>query len=1557
MSNKPIIIKFTGPHPSTEVITIGHFTDNLVNDVTFEFNRYIGDIDLAQFYCMLHIENLGATLLQTKVSDSKLQAVLTVTTDITNFPGAHTASIKFVRDAGNLQYVWTTRNFDLIVERRVDLDKEIQHIDPTPLAGFIINLAANTARINDLEESKLDKPQEIQAGTFPKVTINQYGLVTEGHDLSSEDIPPIPISRVSGLTDELEAKAYYNPDAIARMTIDNVRQVIEWETADGSIHSYNLLVDKIPISVSFDPETNEIIFDQGEGEELRVSITHLVAGIVKSINSVAPDSSGNIILTVNDIPGITEAVEDRIETLTGEIDSKLADKADLVDGKVPLEQLPDIEITKAKVEAVLTGDITSHNHATEIGNHNTSETAHPFLKGKIDEAKAIAEGKSRARVFATKNALNTWLSNPENAALLQIGDHLYIEELDKPNYWWNGTTIVELGTQKVDLTEYAKKTELLTLGITENDAYRGDLGDIAYQHSQAPHAPSNAQKNSDITKAEIEAKLTGEISSHSHALPAHNHDDRYYTETEVNTKLSGKANTTHAHTKSEITDFPTSMTPTAHQHTKSDITDFPTIPTIPDITVDNGNAESGKYISAIVVDATNKHKLNITKENLPTLKQSIDEQSTHEDIPSAKAVEDRIETFVGEIDSKLADKADLVDGKVPLEQLPDIEITKQKVEDVLTGDITSHNHITEIGNHNTSEAAHPFLKGKIDEAKAIAEGRSRARVFATESALNSWLSNPENTALLQIGDHFYIEEIDKPNYWWNGTTIVELGTQKIDLIEYAKKTELLTLGTTENDAYRGDLGQIAYNHSQSAHAPSNAQKNSDITKAEIEAKLTGEISSHSHALPAHTHTKNEIIDLDNNLQEQIDGIDDTLQNHESRIGELELFAENLETNIIEEIEGTLENKADLVDGKVPLEQLPDIEITKQKVEAVLTGDITSHNHLTEIDNHNTSETAHTGIRNAVAEAKAIAEGRSRARVFATKSELDAWLLDSENAALLQIGDHLYIEELDEPNYWWNGTTIIELGTQKVDLTEYAKKSELLTLGTSSNDAYRGDLGQIAYNHSQSAHAPSNAQKNSDITKAEIEAKLTGEISSHSHNLLYSPLAHNHDARYYTETEVDTKLGGKADATHTHTKSEITDFPTSMTPTAHTHTKSEIIDFPTIPTIPDITVNNGSAEIGKYISQVAVDETDKHKLVITKADLPQGFSGNYDDLIGAPTIPTKTSDLTNDSSFTTEDAVQTKINTHNSSETAHTDIREYIEEARAIAEGKVSAMSFETKADLDAWLEIPENRETLLVGTNFYIEDLESPDYWWNGATLVELSTDKIDLTEYAKKTELLTLGTTENDAYRGDLGDIAYQHSQAPHAPSNAQKNSDITKAEIEAKLTGEISSHSHDLLYSSLTHNHDDTYAPKTHAHDYAATNHNHEGVYAPVLHDHDGVYSPEGHTHDNRYSQLGHNHTKSEITDFPTSMPPTAHNHDDRYYTESEVDTKLGGKADAAHTHTKSEITDFPTIPTVPTISNNIAEDAENTSKTTSPKAVKDYVDAVVGDFAAALMAIVGV
>lgn len=59
---------------------------------------------------------------------------------------------------------------------------------------------------------------------------------------------------------------------------------------------------------------------------------------------------------------------------------------------------------------------------------------------------------------------------------------------------------------------------------------------------------------------------------------------------------------------------------------------------------------------------------------------------------------------------------------------------------------------------------------------------------------------------------------------------------------------------------------------------------------------------------------------------------------------------------------------------------------------------------------------------------------------------------------------IYVDTSTNLTYRWSGTAYVEI-------------SPSLALGTTSSTAYRGDRGKIAYDHSQSAHAPSDAQKN------------------------------------------------------------------------------------------------------------------------------------------------------------------------------------------------------------------------------------------------------------------------------------------------------------------------------------------------------------------------------------------------------------------------------------------------------------------------------------------------
>jgi len=93
----------------------------------------------------------------------------------------------------------------------------------------------------------------------------------------------------------------------------------------------------------------------------------------------------------------------------------------------------------------------------------------------------------------------------------------------------------------------------------------------------------------------------------------------------------------------------------------------------------------------------------------------------------------------------------------------------------------------------------------------------------------------------------------------------------------------------------------------------------------------------------------------------------------------------------------------------------------------------------------------SGLASQISDVRAIAEGRSRARVFSDVAELDAWLLVQANVEALNVGDNFFIVDTDVPDYWWDGAQKQPLETEKVNLTDYYTKSQINNLLQSKLD--------------------------------------------------------------------------------------------------------------------------------------------------------------------------------------------------------------------------------------------------------------------------------------------------------------------------------------------------------------------------------------------------------------------------------------------------------------------------------------------------------------------------
>ena len=180
-----------------------------------------------------------------------------------------------------------------------------------------------------------------------------------------------------------------------------------------------------------------------------------------------------------------------------------------------------------------------------------------FIRDKEPNIKALtAENKVLDGALYVATDTGTLWMGISSSSLIQIKDN--INTNTTYNLTKSGSTITLRGSDGSTFnvtdsnTVYGNATASAAGLMSAADKAKLD-GVAAGSNHVTVDAELSTTSTNPVQNKVIKSALDGKSNT------GHTHDDRYYTETEVNTKLDGKSNTGHKHVKADITDFPTSM--------------------------------------------------------------------------------------------------------------------------------------------------------------------------------------------------------------------------------------------------------------------------------------------------------------------------------------------------------------------------------------------------------------------------------------------------------------------------------------------------------------------------------------------------------------------------------------------------------------------------------------------------------------------------------------------------------------------------------------------------------------------------------------------------------------------------------------------------------------------------------------------------------------------------------------------------------------------------------------------------------------------------------------
>ena len=613
---------------------------------------------------------------------------------------------------------------------------------------------------------------------------------------------------------------------------------------------------------------------------------------------------------------------------------------------------------------------------------------------------------------------------------------------------------------------------------------------------------------------------------------------------------------------------------------------------------------------------------------------------------------------------------------------------------------------------------------------------------------------------------------------------------------------------------------------------------------------------------------------------------------------------------VSNVETELDDKADLVDGKVPSSQLPSyvddvIDFTKV-TDHLPTGDDDPRPVVGQIWYLTTDITGYT------------------AKKFYTITAINPVVMEF---AFEPEDGKIYIAEADNTTYRWSGQILSPIRGD-------------LTLGTTHQTAAYGDEGYTAYQHSQSTGNPHNtaigdisglqtelngkadttalASHTSNttvhITTAERTSwngKATGNINGRvitinsdsltvpegvvvdsslsqsstnpvqnkviadeiinlqdADSSLHDDITTETSRAQTAESALQTAINGKAPTSHTHTTSQVTGLDSALAnkaPLNHTHAISDVNN------LQSALNTKVDAESGKGLS--TEDYTSAEKIKLAGIVVGTTFTGFDSTDIQEETLVLgmKSVDISSKADTT---ALNAEVSRAQAVESA----------LQTAVDGKAPTSHTHTKSQITDFAHTHDDR--------YYTES--EVDTALAGKAAASHSHVIGDVADLGNAISTLNSSISTVSSNLGShASDTSNTHSvtAAQVGLGNVDNTADADKSVSYANTAGAatnwsgkpswIGSSKPSYSYSEISGTPTLGTASALDSSSDLATSHS--GCLPTVGAVNNGL---------NGKANSSHTHSKSEITDF-------AHNHDDRYYTEDEVDDALSGKSDTGHTH----------------------------------------------------------